>query len=67
MDDAIVQIIKKCDQWRRWLAGFESDDEQGLLLELPAAVAKRLRAATRAIESLQAEAESQQELSLIHI
>ena len=60
MEDAVAQILKMCERWVRWYAGFESEDEAALSVrDLPKSVGDRLASVSDGIKELQRAAQRQ--------
>ena len=60
VDDALAQIVKMCERWRRWYAGFEraEDETAGVSLEnLPKPVRERMGGVTAEVKKLEREAQ----------
>ena len=56
VDDALAQIVKMSDRWRRWYGGFEREegDTTGVSLEdLPKPVRERMAAVTAEVKKLE--------------
>ena len=56
MEDAVAQVIKMSDRWRRWYAGFEREEDESAavsLEDLPKPVRERMAAVTAEVKKLE--------------